>query len=259
MQTLEYEPGSRYDPEGYPLAEWQWEDVSSGGEFNDEDLLILSNNIARQIGFDIDRLSEIDQEIDARGLLEPTPEYLISERSDDWLADRRVELKKLSSAYKKQAEAVEEEVSEIEEEWRRRFTERGSSGTTTSKYTVTISQDDHYPEITDREDLDGYILSTKKLHLLQKRLSLTAAREELDAMQNEKEAWIEKLDEQGWTPDVCANCFSELGLNDVGLKIFFNQGRLEEFVRNQLDAHFSIPGLGITTKLTLHQSKRGKK
>jgi hypothetical protein len=168
-------------------------------------------------------------------------------------------LKKLSSAYKKQAGAVEEEVSEIEEEWRRRFTERGSSGTTTSKYTVTISQDDHYPEITDREGLDDYILSTKKLHLLQKRLSLTAAREELDAMENEKVAWLEKLDEQGWTQDACANCFSELGLNNTGLKIFFNQGRLEEFVRNQLDSHFSIPGLGITTKLTLHQSKRGKK
>ena len=256
---LVYEPGSRYDPEGYPLAERQWEDISSGGELTDEDLLVLSNNIARQIGFDIDRLSEIDAEIASRGLLEPTPEYLVAERSDDWLADRRDELKKLSSSYTKQAKAVDEEIAEIEEEWRRRFTERGSSGTTTSKFTITISQDDHYPEITDREDLDDYILSTRKLHLLQKRLSLTAAREELDAMENEKVAWIEKLEDNGWSSEACAECFSELELDDVGLKIFLNQGRLEEFVRNQLDSHFSIPGLGITTKLTLHQKKRGKK
>lgn len=235
---------------------------------SDEDLLAEANIFPRILGIIADQYVKINAEIENRNLLEPVPEILLDERTDDWLAERRADIRLAITALTKQQEALAAERDEIEQEFFRRFTERNTSGTRTAKYTISARQDDHYPEVQDRMEFEKYVLETGKLHLLQKRLSLTAIREELDALKEPREAYINILEEANWNIDTCryvlVSLAEESGEDPINeevienkLAVFTAMNRVKESMIDALDQHYAIPGVGISTKLTLNQVKRG--
>lgn len=239
--------------------------------FSDNDLLDELNSLPVHIGWFAEKLVAVEAEIEARGLLEPAPAIELDERTDDWLAERRAEIRKEIATLSKQQKEKSEQRDEIEQEFFRRFSERGTSGTRTSKYTMSARQDDHYPEVQDRTEFEAYLLRTGKIHLLQKRLALTAIREELDAMKQEREVYEIGLEEADWHVDACRYVLTALAeeaaaetgtavnetLIENKLKILERTKTLKSGVTDALDQHYDIPGVGITTKLTLNQVKRG--
>lgn len=105
----------------------------------------------------------------------------LKDLTDDELAESRYLIGQELSALKRQDEMLRSERETIEKEFERRFTERGSTATKTSKYTVSLRVDDKYPDLYDQEAFEAYLLSTQRLYLLQKRLSMAAVQEELAA------------------------------------------------------------------------------
>lgn len=103
----------------------------------------------------------------------------LQEMTDDELAERRYQLGQQISDLKRQDEVVRSERDAIEQEFFRRFEQRGSTATKTSNFTVSARIDDKYPEIVDRELFEQYVLSEGALFLLQSRLSMSAVQEEV--------------------------------------------------------------------------------
>lgn len=237
---------------------------------SDTALLTDYNYVPRIIAKDLVYLDALDKEIAARELLEPTSEIMLSERTDDWLADRRATIRKEIAALTNQQKSLTAERGEIEQEFFDRFSERNASGTRTSRFTLSARQDDHYPEIQDRTEFEQYILRTGKLHLLQKRLALASIREEFDVMREEREAYETELVESDWDIDVCRYVLTAVAEDELAdgeelneerieqkLQIFRATKSLQSGMRDILDRHYDVPGVGITTKLTLNQVKRG--
>jgi hypothetical protein len=110
-----------------------------------------------------------------------TTEKTLQECTDDELAELRYTIGQDLSALKRQDEQLRAEREAVEAEFERRFTERGSTATKTSKYTVSLRVDDKYPELYDQEAFESYLMQTGRLYLLQKRLSMAAVQEELAA------------------------------------------------------------------------------
>jgi hypothetical protein len=248
---------SRFD---FSDRKWTEEYRENLETFLDEHLLEELNMVPRAIGSWVFYLERLEQEVKDRDLFE--------ERTDDWLAERRAAVRLQITGLTKQQEALAAERDEIEQEFFRRFTERNTSGTRTSRYTISAKQDDHYPEMQDRMEFEQYVLATGKLHLLQKRLSLTAIREELDALADQKANYLENLTEAGWEEDTCryvlVSLAQERGEEPINEEVIENKikvlsvtNRLKEGMFEALDQHYSIPGVGISTKLTLNQVKRG--
>lgn len=235
--------------------------------FDDESLLADLNATARDLEESAQYLIEVEAEIALRDILVPAPFIELAERTDDWLAERRAAIRLDITKLTKQQEALAAEREEIEQEFFDRFTTRGTSGTRTSNFTISARQDDHYPEVEDRTEFEQYLLETGKIHLLQKRLSLTSIREELDSMKEQKEAYLTELEDANWDIDTCRYVLTSLydteetdideQLIENKLIILSKTNTLKEGIKDALDQHFSIPGIGISTKLTLNQVKRG--
>ena len=234
---------------------------------SDEDLLFELNWIPRDIGGMADYLQRIQEECRVRELFEPAPEIELAERTDDWLAERRAAIRLEITKLTKQQEALAAEREEIEQEFFNRFTERNTSGTRTSNYTISAKQDDHYPEVEDRTEFEQYLLKTGKIHLLQKRLSLTSIREELDIMKEQKEAYLNDLEAASWDIETCRYVLVSLADSydePINEQVIENKlatlqatNTVKEGMKDTLNQHYSIPGIGISTKLTLNQVKRG--
>jgi hypothetical protein len=85
--------------------------------------------------------------------------------------------------FARQEEALRAEKDTIDNEFRRRFEERGATATKTEKWTTFLKIDDAYPELYDRQAFEEYVIRTRDLHLLQTRISVSAVQEELAAGQ----------------------------------------------------------------------------
>jgi hypothetical protein len=103
------------------------------------------------------------------------------EMTDEDLAQRRYDIGKEISELKRQDEALRAARDAVEQEFYRRFEERGSTATKTTTFTVSARVDDKYPDLVDREAFEAYVLSSGNLFLLQSRLSMSAVQEELAA------------------------------------------------------------------------------
>jgi hypothetical protein len=199
----------------------------------------------------------------------------LQDRTDDWLADRRKELLTSISRLNKEAKELAAEVDLIEIEFNQRFTDRNSTGTQTDKWSITQVVDDYYPEIQDRDDFDAYLIATRKLHLMQKRLSVTSIREELDLLLQEKQHWLEELNYNNWNEETCTKCLEhildrrineqvttdeELTLlqkeHEHRLTVLRAIGTWEAVTMNILDDFYRIPGVTIREKTKISQRKR---
>lgn len=228
---------------------------ASGAE--DLDVLAAVNYLPRDIAYNFYLLGIFEQEAKKRELIQPTPEILITERTDDWLAERRSQIRAEISALTRKEEELKAEREFIDQEFTRRFAERGTSGTRTSNYTVSMKEDDLYPEIDDRTAFEEYVLETKRLHLLQKRLSMSAIKEELAAMAQERAAYIKELEAADYSPAVCKRILQEQGdYSDYKFELIQRSGGLKQEVLRQLEERFTIPGINIVTKNTINQVKR---
>lgn len=243
-------------------------------DFDDEeDVLYAINYLPRVIGAYVSLL-EASEEAALR-FLEPIPEITLEERTDDWLADKRKDIEKEISTLKRQGEELTAQKKDIEDEFFRRFTERNSQGTTTSDWSLTVKVDDAYPTISERNEFEEYMLKTGKIHLLQKRLSIKAIREELDLMTSEKATWIEELDENDWDDQSCIRALtwmSEDELYTLGaseeerkdaeaqlatkLAVLQTTNQLKQATEAALEQHYKVPGIDLEQKLTLYQRKR---
>lgn len=200
----------------------------------------------------------------------------LGEQTDDWLADRRKELQANISQLKRETEALSAEVDEIEMEFNRRFAERNSTGTQTDKWFIMQRIDDHYPEMQDRDEFDAYMIATRKTYLMQKRLAVTAIREELDLLLQEKQHWLDELEENKWDPKTCTRCLehiverkiNEQAITDNEIDVLQQQhdhrlsvlravGNWKAVTTNVLNDFYRIPGVVLREKITLSQRKRG--
>ena len=242
--------------------------------YTDEDLLGQLETSRRQIGYFAAQLEAIEKEIATRDLLAPIPEIELEERPDDWIAIRRNQIKNELSALKKKDELLRDERQRIDDELYNRFSKRGTTGTKTNEFTLSLVSDDAYPEIGDRSGFEQYILETGKLHLLQKRVSLTALREELNILDEEKEAIIKRLEETNWKEEECINTLVSLFMDEnfvdgdefrnAGLVNEYRKklenlkvlGLLKEYTKNELEETFKLPGINMVTKITINQRKR---
>lgn len=198
----------------------------------------------------------------------------LTEVSDDWLAERRDILRKRKSRVRRIDEAVAADMDAVEQEFYRRFAERNSKGTRTNKFMMSLVIDDHYPEITDKTEFDNYVLSTKKLHLMQKRLSMTAMREELDLLLEEKKDWLERLEEGGWSKDLCTKCLEHITYRQIDetcdtpeeeatledqlaskLAVLEAVGNWKDATKLALEDYYRIPGVNLVQKMKLSQKK----
>ena len=173
----------------------------------------------------------------------------LEDQTDDWLAERRDEIKVELAKIKVQEDNFRVEREEIDEEFKRRFKERGASSTKTSKFTTSIKTDFHYPKLVSQTDFEEYVLDTKKLHLLQKRISPAAVKEELSILAQEKAALLQQLEEENWSEDFCRElCFMEFDINyPKGLP------GIQDLVKNKIEEHYSIPGVEIVEKEVINQ------
>lgn len=205
-----------------------------------------------------------------------TTEISLKKRTDDWLADRRKEIENDISKLKRQEEAFKADKEEIETELMRRFDERGSEGTTTERYTISLKLDDKYPEVMDRDAFEDFVLQNEKLYLLQKRIALRSIREELNLLDQDKQDFLDELEDSNWSESACIKVLNELDQQTIAeadeankeavktalqnrTKIFRMQGKLKEATKEALQDRFSIPGIRIVTKKTITQQKRKTK
>lgn len=191
-------------------------------------------------------------------------ELVLSNQTDDWLAERRAQLKVEIALLKEKDDALKAERDEIDEEFTRRFSERGSTSTRTSHYTISLREDFNYPKVEDLTDFEDYVLRTKKLHLFQKRISSNAVKEELAIRQQEYNAFKKILDENQWNDDICKRVYIDLHQEDEELDFVLNRvcvlqtvGQLKSTVEEELKAHLELPGIGVITKQTINAVKRG--
>lgn len=244
-------------------------------DYDDEDLLEEVNIIPRIIGYDIAYIQALNDEVIKREILiEPEP-IKLKDRTDDWLAERRNELKLEISKLKRQDEELKAERDDIDSEFMARFTARGTSGTRTARFTISARVDAAYPEVEDRNEFEAYLLKTGKLHLLQKRLSLGSVKEEQDIMKQEKEAWTTYLDDNKWSTESCEHVLEELyemqaDVEDeeeyeafqeeykmrIGTLANASNEVIKQATKTLLDDQYSIPGVGVAEKLTINQVKR---
>jgi hypothetical protein len=223
-----------------------------------EDLLAALNFLPRQIGFLISQLEAV--EVAAADFLHPNT-VDIKERTDNWLAERRNELKVELSDLKKQDDDLRAQRDEIDQEFMCRFETRGTRGTRTARFTISLKEDASYPEIVDRTEFEDYVLSTKKLHLLQKRLSLSAIQEELSVLHEQYEEYKSRLDnsinKETTAEDIYFELFgsedSELLKNKIS--ILRATSSLISTLEQDLKGHFSVPGVDIRTKQTINAVK----
>ena len=194
----------------------------------------------------------------------PIEELKLSDRTDDWLAIRRAQIKPELARLKDQQDVLSEERDNINEDFKRRFAERGSSSTRAGGYTISLSEDFNYPQIEDQTELEEFVLRTKKLHLLQKRISSNAVKEELAIREQEKEGFIKLLEEENWDNQVCVQVYYDMHLEEqeegalANRIIFLNQiGKLEEVVKEELENYANLPGIKVVTKQTINAVKRG--
>lgn len=230
---------------------------------DDEELLADLNLLPRIIEFLTKRLHET-QNIVYNEILVKTPECALTERSDDWLASQRNEIRIKLSELSRQDEALRAQREEIDQEFMRRFDERGTSGTRTSNYVITMREDASYPEITDRSEFEDYILQTHKIHLLQKRLSLSAIQEELAPLEEEHETYLNRLNNALDPNETAKEIYFELfGSEDNELlqnkiAILEELGQLVEALQIDLKEYFSIPGISLRTKRVINALKRSR-
>jgi len=202
-------------------------------------------------------------------------EIVLENQTDDWLADNRKEIQLQISVLKRQEEDLRAYLDDIDQEFKRRFAERQSEGTQTSNWTLGLKIDDHYPEVQDRQEFEEYLLKTKKLHLLQKRLSMTAIREELDALRDEKQHWLDELKDNNWDEDTCRRTLewihnSECDQYDYSdeekegidaqfanrLRVIAATKRWKDSTQSAIDDYYRVPGVGLSQKTTITQRKR---
>jgi hypothetical protein len=238
-----------------------------------EDVLSAVNMLPRIIGACAKLLEQVEEA--AAEFLEATPEFNLEDRTDDWLADKRKEIEKSISILKREQEQLTAEKKDIEDEFFRRFSERNSQGTTTANWALSAKIDDAYPTVGDREVFEEYMLKTGKLHLLQKRLAVTAIREELDLMAAEKAHWLEELEENQWDTETCEralrwmheeeqdqyNMSEEERITsdaafDNKMLVVKQLGQLSQVAKETIENHYKVPGIDLEQKLTLYQRKR---
>jgi hypothetical protein len=228
----------------------------------EEDLLGLLNSIPRDIGFFIACLEAVENEVYAREIFVDSI-ITLQERNDDWLGEKRNDIKLQLSSLKKQEDALRELRDDIDEELMRRFDERGTSGTRTSRFTISVREDDSYPEIEDRTLFEDYVISTKKIHLLQKRLSLSAIQEELAAMQEEYVTYRDRLAKSINKETTAESIYKELfggddnELLDNKINILKYTNNLVSTLEEDLKDYFSVPGIRVVTKKSINSVKRG--
>lgn len=187
----------------------------------------------------------------------------LTEQTDDWLAERRAELKVEIAQLKEQDDKLKEEREAIDEEFTRRFLERGSSSTRTSHYTISLREDFNYPKIEDQTEVEEFILRTKKLHLLQKRISSNAIKEELAIREQEKNAFIKLLDENNWNDETCKQIYCDMHQDEEEeyvlnrAFILSHTSQLKNTVEEELANYANIPGIAVVTKQTINAVKRG--
>lgn len=187
----------------------------------------------------------------------------LNETTDDWLAERRAELKVEIAQLKEQDDKLKEEREAIDEEFARRFAERGSSSTRTSHYTISLREDFNYPKVGDLTDFEEYVLRTKKLHLLQKRISSNAVKEELAIRLQEKEAFIKLLNDNDWDNETCKRVYCNMH-EDENEEYVLNRatildltGHFKNTVKEELENYANLPGIEVVTKQTINAVKRG--
>lgn len=240
-------------------------DVATGDvdDWQDIELLEQLNLYPRVIGKITAALEQVENEVVAREILTPNVPPTLDERTDDWLAERRNEIRGELSDNARKEETLKAERDEIDQEFVRRFRERQTSGTRAGRFTISMKMDDNYPEVTDRTSFEQYVLESGKLHLLQKRLSLSSVKEELAAFEQERKASLKKLNEEGFTREVCFTALSEIqedhypdDIINNKLDIWTATGRLEEGIVAEINEHYTIPGVNVVSKLTINQVKR---
>lgn len=227
--------------------------------FEDEQVLENIETVRRNVGYYSALWQRLNDEAKERGYLIDPPVVDLEERGDNWLVDRRYEIKEALAEVNKQEEILKEERNEIDNELLRRFAERGTTGTKTDRFTVSVREDDNYPEVEDRTVFEEYVLDTGKLHLLQKRVALKALREELQVLEEEYATYLEELEENEWHDDACVHVLSQLDVPTTKIETMQQLGKLEELTKNELEEYYTIPGVNIVTKLTINQVKKGKK
>jgi hypothetical protein len=198
----------------------------------------------------------------------------LTETSDDWLAERRDMLRKRKSRVRRIDEAIAADLDAVDQEFYRRFSERNSKGTRTNKFMMSLVIDDHYPEITDKTEFDNYLLKTKKLHLMQKRLSMTSVREEQDLLRKDKQDWLERLEEDGWSKELCTKCLEHITYCQIDetcdteeeaavleeqlaskLAVLEAIGNWRDATKLALEDYYRIPGVNLVQKMKLSQKK----
>ena len=230
---------------------------------DDEDVLEQLNAIPRSIGIEFEKLNIVEQEVQNRELLIEHP-ITLQERSDDWLAARRGDIRKELSILSKQEDELKEERELIDVEFKRRFDERGTSGTRTSLYTITMKEEDNYPEVYDRTEFENYILETQKIHLLQKRLSMGAIQEELAVLKEDYLSYLTRLEESSCPKEEAVLIYKEL-FGDVvhaeqlenKINILKKTDTLVDTLKQELQDYANIPGIKLVKKLTINAKKRG--
>lgn len=230
-------------------------------ESDDNEILDYINTQPRSIGMSIKSLEKAEEIVKDRELIKESIPIPLEDRNDEWLADRRAEIRSEIAELARKEEVLKAERDSIDQEFMDRFAARGTSGTRTSRFTISIRTDDNYPEVEDREEFEKYLLETGKLYLLQKRLSLSSVKEELAAMEQEKAAILEELEEQAWSDDACIKTLKNLNedndLIDRKIMALKLVDKLVEVTKNDIEEHFSIPGVNIVSKLVVNQVKRG--
>lgn len=245
---------SKFLPEAADFDLFQSKSIET---MTDDALLEDLNQLPRQIGVLFHLYDKVKHEIGLRELL-ITKDVPIEERNDDWLAEQRNKIKLELAELKKQDDELREFRDQIDQEFMRRFEERGTSGTRTSKFTISVREDDSYPEIQDRTEFEDYILRTKNIHLLQKRLSLSAIQEELAAKKEEYASYKEQLDNAIDKEGMAETIYKELfQCPDNKLEVLKMTKQIVPTLEQELKDFFSIPGIGIVTKKTINAVKRG--
>lgn len=236
-------------------------------ELDDDELLEFYNSLPRELGATLSALEKVDAEVEARELFTPVVLLGPEEQTDDWLAERRNEIKIEISELARKEEALKAERDEIDQIFVERFRERQTSGTRAGRFTISMRSDDNYPEVTDRTVFEEYVLKSGKLHLLQKRLSLSSVKEELAAFSQEHLAAVKYLEEANFSKEACIKVLMELQDEDLTedqrkdlignkLEIWLLANRLKEAVLAELSEYYTIPGVNVVSKLTINQVRR---
>lgn len=180
----------------------------------------------------------------------------LKEQSDDELAERRYQIKGELAELEGQVSALKDEREEIDEEFKRRFNERGSTSTKTTRSRISLRRDIAYPMLADATAFEDYVLENKAIHFLQKRINLSAINEELAAMKQEREAYLKLLEDNNWSKETCYQVLGEINITSSVIKPII-QDLSEEVLRSVVEAEltnkFSIPGIELITKETINQ------